>query len=89
MTEDDYPYTSGTTGTETPCAYDESKGVTNVSSYTQVQANTDSIKAAIEQQPVSVAVSAGNNVFRNYTSGVVTEADGCPTRVDHANQAVG
>ena len=88
MRESDYPYTSGVDGKETKCAYDESKGVTNVSSYQQVK-GTENIKAALEQQPVSVAVSAGNNVFRNYTSGVVTEADGCPTRVDHAIQAVG
>jgi len=33
MKESDYPYTSGSTGKETACAYDESKGVTNVSSY--------------------------------------------------------
>jgi len=89
MKESDYPYTSGTTGKSTKCAYDESKGVTNVSSYKQVSKNTDSIKAALELGPVNVAVSAGNDVFRNYTSGIVTEADGCPTRVDHAIVAVG
>ena len=38
---------------------------------------------------MSVAVAAGNNVFRNYTSGIVTEADDCPTSLDHAIQAVG
>ena len=89
MTEADYPYTSGTTGKETTCAYDASKGVTNVSSYKQVSEDTDSIKAALEQQPCSVAVSAGNDVFRYYTSGIVTESDGCPTQLDHAIQAVG
>ena len=36
MKESDYPYTSGTTGTETACAYNESEGLTNVSSYGQV-----------------------------------------------------
>jgi len=36
MTEADYPYTSGAAGKETKCAYDEAKGVTNVSSYKQV-----------------------------------------------------
>ena len=89
MQESDYPYTSGTTGTETACAYDAAKGVTNVSSYAQIAEDTESIKAAIENAPVSVAVSAGNDVFRYYTSGVVTEADGCPTALDHAIQAVG
>ena len=89
MAEEDYPYTSGDDGRETKCAYDESKGVTYVSSYKQVSKDTESIKAAIEIGPVSVAVSAGNDVFRNYQSGIVTEDDGCPTRVDHAIQAVG
>jgi C1A family cysteine protease len=89
MAESDYPYTSGTTGKETTCAYDAAKGVTNVSSYKQVKKETASIKAAIELGPVNVAVSAGNDVFRNYSSGIVTEADGCPTRVDHAIVAVG
>lgn len=35
MKESDYPYTSGTSGTESTCAYDASKGVTKVSSYGQ------------------------------------------------------
>jgi len=35
MKESDYPYTSGTTSTESTCAYDASKGVTKVSSYGQ------------------------------------------------------
>jgi cathepsin L len=89
MKEDDYAYVSGTTMDETKCTYDESKGVTNVSSYMQVKKDTESIKAAIEIGPVNVAVAAGNNVFRNYESGIVTEDDGCPTRVDHAIVAVG
>ena len=89
MQETDYEYVSGGTGQATSCAYDEALGVTNVSGYTKVKKNTDSIKAAIEITPVNVAVAAGNNVFRNYKSGIVTEADGCPTRVDHAIVAVG
>jgi|Transcript_6733 cathepsin L len=89
MRESDYPYTSGVTGKETKCAYDASKGVTNVSSYKKVAKKTESIKAAIDIGPVNVAVSAGNDVFRNYSSGIVTEADGCPNRVDHAILAVG
>jgi len=89
MRESDYPYTSGRTGRATRCAYDASKGVTNVSSYKQVSRDTESIKAAIDIGPVNVAVAAGNDVFRNYSSGIVSAADGCPTRVDHAILAVG
>ena len=33
MTEDDYPYVSGSLGEATTCSYDESVGVTNVASY--------------------------------------------------------
>jgi len=89
MLESDYPYTSGVDGKETKCAYDSSKGVTNVKSYQQVGKDTDSIKAAIEIGPVSVAVNADNDAFRNYKSGIVTADDGCPSQVDHAIQAVG
>ena len=89
MKESDYPYVSGTTKKANPeCSYDESKGVAEVKSYTQVKANVDSIKAAVEQQPLSIAVMADNDAFRNYTSGVIT-ADQCPGRIDHAIQAVG
>ena len=66
MLESDYPYTSGTTGTETACAYDASKGVTYVSSYGQTQ-GTDANLARLAQQPVNVAVAAGNMVFQSYT----------------------
>ena len=89
MKETDYAYVSGGTGQATSCAYEESLGVTNVSGYSKVKKHTDSIKAAIQITPVNVAVAAGNNVFRNYKSGIVTEADGCPTRIDHAIVAVG
>ena len=36
-----------------------------------------------------MAVSAGNNVFMNYSSGIITESEGCPTAIDHAIVAVG
>ena len=89
MRESDYPYVSGETKKGGKCHEDKSEGVTEVSSYKQVSKNTDSIKAAIEIGPVNVAVSAGNDIWYNYTSGIVTEADHCPTRVDHAVVAVG
>lgn len=36
-----------------------------------------------------MAVSAGNDLWRNYSSGIISDSDGCPTRVDHAVVAVG
>ena len=88
MKESDYPYVSGTTKVHGDCSYDESKGVTEVSGFKQVSADVDSIKAAVERQPLSIAVMADNDAFRNYSSGVIT-ADQCPGRIDHAIQAVG
>lgn len=89
MAEKAYPYTSGKTGDETACVYDEAKGITLVLDYGQVKEDTESIKARLELGPVSVAVNADNKAFRNYSSGIVTEADNCPTALDHAIQAVG
>ena len=88
MKESDYPYVSGTTKVKGDCAYDASKGVVKTSGYKQVNADVDSIKAAVEQQPLSIAVMADNDAFRNYSSGVIT-ADQCPGRQDHAIQLVG
>lgn len=89
MREADYPYTSGTDGVETECSEDAAKGVTNVSGYRQVSGDVESMKAAIEIGPINVAVSAGNDVFRNYISGIVGAHDNCGTHVDHAVVAVG
>ena len=84
QTESSYPYTAR----DGTCSYDESDGVTNVSSYGQTRGTSDNL-ARLAQQPVNVAVAAGNNVFRNYSSGVITEDDGCPKAIDHAIVAVG
>lgn len=82
--ESDYPYTA----TDDACAYDATKGITSVASDTRVVGRSANLNA-IYKQPVNVAVAAGNNVFRNYSSGVVTINDDCPTAIDHAIVAVG
>jgi C1A family cysteine protease len=88
MTEDDYPYTSGNGGWST-CEYDSSVGVTNVKSYAAVTSNDpDQLAAAIDTQPVSVAIEADKLVFQFYSSGVIT-GDSCGTTLDHAVLAVG
>lgn len=43
--------------------------------------------AALEHQPVSVAIEADQRAFQNYHSGVLTE--GCGTKLDHGVLAVG
>lgn len=83
-TEAEYPYTAK----DGSCA-DAGTGKVNDTGYVSVQANTAAIKAALNQQPVNVAVAAGNSVFQGYTGGIITEADGCPTAIDHAILAVG
>ena len=91
MRESDYPYVSGTTKeAQSTCNYDESKGVTFTTGYNQVSADVDSIKNAIKTVgPVSIAINAETKVFQTYKSGIITESDGCPTKIDHAVLAVG
>lgn len=90
MTEADYPYTSGTTSTESTCAYDSSKttGVT-VEMYSRVSKNTPSqMKYFLEQRPLAVSIEADQTSFQTYKSGVFDDAS-CGTILDHAVLAVG
>ena len=61
MKEADYSYTAR----DGTCKYDATKGVTGVSSYGQTQGTSANL-ARLAQQPVNVAVAAGNNVFGSY-----------------------
>ena len=85
--EQSYPYTSGT-GRRGTCSYNKSKGVGTVSGFQDVQQGSVSqMKAALTQQPVSVAIEADQMAFQSYTSGVITS--GCGTNLDHGVLAVG
>jgi len=87
-TEQDYPYTSGNGGWSS-CEYESSKGITSVVSYAAVTPNDpDQLKAALNEQPTSVAIEADKLVFQFYTSGVIT-GSGCGTTLDHAVLATG
>ena len=60
-----------------------------ITGYANVPANNSAqLKAAIERQPVSVAVQADSPVFRHYTSGVLTSTD-CGTNLNHGVLVVG
>ena len=86
-TEADYPY-HGWTGELAGCKADASKGKVTVTGYTDVTVgSSEALKAAIAQQPVSVAVQANQKAFQRYKSGVIT-AD-CGTKLDHGVLAVG
>jgi len=57
--------------------------------YTNVRANSVSqMKAAVEQQPLSVSIQANKMVFQTYTSGIF-DSTACGTRLDHATLVVG
>ena len=70
------------------CRYDSSRGVGQVSAFKDVATGSASqLRAAVAQQPVSIAIEADQNVFQMYTGGVITS--GCGSRLDHGVLAVG
>jgi C1A family cysteine protease len=88
-TEDDYPYTSGTTMVDGTCEQSSCKIVAEVAptTYTDVSESDDALMSALEQQPVSVAIQANQPAFQFYSSGVMT--GNCGDRLDHGVLAVG
>lgn len=85
-TEADYPYQGWTLAKG--CRYDSSKGKVGATSFVDVTpSDSEALKAAIAQGPVSVAIQANQKVFQRYTGGVIT-AD-CGTNLDHGVLAVG
>lgn len=85
----DYPYVSGTTKTagtcQTKCV--EVKG-TDIQTFVDVPPNSDdAFVAALNQQPVSVAIEADQREFQLYNSGILTAK--CGTNLDHGVLAVG
>ena len=68
-TESAYPYTSGVTKTAGTCH--SCSAVDHFSSCSDVKANDQiSLKGAVAQQPVSIAISADTKYFQSYSSGV-------------------
>ena len=81
-TEADYPYEAY----DSSCQYSSSKGVTNVSGYHDVSRSSSAMEAAVNKQPVSIAVDAG--AFQTYSSGILKESE-CGTQLDHGVLNVG
>ena len=81
-----YPY-KGVKGT---CAYDSSSATAvTVSNYTTVTPDSvDQMKAALNQQPLAIAIEADKLCFQTYSSGVFNNTK-CGTTLDHAVLAVG
>jgi len=82
-----YPYTSGVTKTEGTCK--TCSPIVKISSCSDVRPNDQlSLKAAVSQQPVSVAIEADTRLFQSYSSGVITSTS-CGTTLDHGVTLVG
>ena len=81
-----YPYTSGT-GQSGSCK--SCSPVAHISSCSDVKPNDQiSLKAAVAQQPVAIAIEADTRYFQSYSSGVLTSSS-CGTSLDHGVLAVG
>jgi len=79
----EYPYTA-TSGSCQKCA-----AVAHISSCSDVKPNDQiSLKAAVAQQPVAIAIEADTRYFQSYSSGVLTSAS-CGTNLDHGVLIVG
>jgi len=86
-TESAYPYTSGVTKTAGTCH--SCSAVDTFSSCSDVKANDQlSLKAAVAQQPVSIAIEADTAYFQSYSSGVLTSS-ACGTSLDHGVLIIG
>jgi C1A family cysteine protease len=84
-TESNYPYTAQDGTCNSAKAAQEAVVITG---YTDVATNDETqLKAAVAQQPVSVAVEADGLDWQFYRSGVMSDA--CGTNLDHGVVAVG
>jgi len=89
MTESDYPYKAKKNPSyEQQCDEAKDQGVISVDDYDEVPKSASQFKAALQKQPLSIAVEADQRVFQMYTKGVIT-SDLCGTKLDHAVLAVG
>ena len=78
-----YPYTAKD-GNCQKCS-----SVAHISSCSDVKPNDQiSLKAAVAQQPVAVAIEADTRYFQSYSSGILTSTS-CGTSLDHGVLTVG
>jgi C1A family cysteine protease len=82
-----YPYTSGVTKTGGTCQ--KCSSVAHISSCSDVKPNDQiSLKAAVAQQPIAIAIEADTRYFQSYSSGILTSSS-CGTNLDHGVLIVG
>ena len=83
----EYPYTSGVTKSGGTCQ--KCSAVAHLSSCSDVKSNDQlSLKAAVAQQPVAIAIEADTRYFQSYSGGVLTSSS-CGTTLDHGVLIVG
>jgi cathepsin L len=83
----DYPYVSGTTQTSGTCK--KCSPVIKISSCYDVKPNDQvSLKGAVAQQPIAVAIEADTRYFQSYSSGILTSSS-CGTNLNHGVLIVG
>jgi KDEL-tailed cysteine endopeptidase len=83
--EEDYQYQAA----NQTCQADSYQPVGRISGYVDVPENSSAqLKAAVAQQPVSVAIDAGSFAFQFYISGVLDDSE-CGTQLSHGVLAVG
>jgi C1A family cysteine protease len=83
----EYPYTSGISKTGGSC--ESCTSVVHMSSCSDVKPKDQvSLKAAVFQQPVSIAIEADTRYFQSYSGGVLDAAT-CGTTLDHGVLIVG
>jgi len=82
-----YQYTSGTTQKSGTCQ--KCSAVAHISSCSDVKPNDQiSLKGAVAQQPVSIAIEADTRYFQSYSSGILDSVS-CGTNLDHGVLIVG
>jgi KDEL-tailed cysteine endopeptidase len=82
-----YPYTSGKTQTGGSCK--TCLELATMTSCSDVKPNDQiSLKAAVAQQPVAIAIEADTKYFQSYSSGILDSSE-CGTQLDHGVLIVG
>lgn len=89
-TEEQVPYVSGKTKSSQSCSADTcvNSGIKFSNCWDVAPNNQLALKAAVWQQPVSVAIEADTRYFQLYSSGILNTA-ACGTELDHGVLVVG
>jgi C1A family cysteine protease len=80
--ESAYPYTSGKTTTSGTCQTTCSPAVTISGCADTTPNNQITLKEAVSNGPVSIAIQADSKIFQSYTSGIITGTS-CGQTLDH------